>query len=102
VRDSGDPAGLPLLLFLFALFLFVATPLVNTIIRSNEVEADIVGLNIAREPEAWSTGVLKLANTASSILLPWRSGCSTTIPAAATAYSWPCAGKRSSGRNSCF
>ena len=61
VRDSGDPAGLPLLLFLFVLFMFVATPLVNTIIRSNEVEADIFGLNVAREPEAWSTVVLKLA-----------------------------------------
>jgi STE24 endopeptidase len=61
VRDSGDPAGLPLLLFLFALFMFVAMPLVNTIIRSNEVEADIFGLNVTREPEAWSTVVLKLA-----------------------------------------
>jgi STE24 endopeptidase len=61
VRDSSDPAGLPLLLFLFTLFMFVATPLVNNIIRSNEVEADIFGLNVARKPEAWATVVLKLA-----------------------------------------
>jgi STE24 endopeptidase len=60
VRDPGDPAGLPLLLFLLALFLFVAAPVMNTIIRSNEVEADIFGLNVAREPDAWATVVLKL------------------------------------------
>jgi len=60
VRDIGDPAGLPLLVFLLALFMFAATPVVNTIIRSNEVEADIFGINVAREPEAWATVVLKL------------------------------------------
>lgn len=61
VRDMGDPAGLPLLIFLFALFMFVASPLVNNIIRSNEVEADIFALNVARQPEAWATLVLKLS-----------------------------------------
>jgi len=61
IRDIGDPTGLPLLVFLFVLFMFVASPLLNNIIRSNEVEADIFGLNAAREPEAWATLVLKLS-----------------------------------------
>ncbi|HUU05098.1 MAG TPA: M48 family metallopeptidase [Patescibacteria group bacterium] len=61
IRDTGDPAGLPLLMFLFILFMFLASPLVNNIIRSNEVEADIFSLNVVRQPEAWATLVLKLS-----------------------------------------
>ena len=61
VRDAGDPAGLPLLIFLFVFFLFAATPVINNIIRSNEVEADLFSLNVARQPEAWAAVVLKLA-----------------------------------------
>jgi STE24 endopeptidase len=61
VRDIGDPAGLPLLVFLLSLFMFVATPVTNNIIRSNEVEADLFGINVAREPDAWATLVLKLS-----------------------------------------
>jgi STE24 endopeptidase len=57
----GDPAGLPLLIFLFALFMFIASPLLNNIIRNNEVEADIFALNVARQPDAWATLVLKLS-----------------------------------------
>jgi len=60
VRDIGDPAGLPLLIFLFVLFMFVAQPVVNTIIRSNEVEADLFALNAARQPDAWAQVTLKL------------------------------------------
>jgi len=60
VRDAGDVAGLPLLVALLVLFLFAASPLLNTIIRSNEVEADLFALNAAREPDAAATVALKL------------------------------------------
>ena len=61
VRNIGDVAGLPILAIGLALFNFVATPVHNSIIRQAESEADIFGLNTAREPDAWATVVLKLA-----------------------------------------
>jgi STE24 endopeptidase len=60
VRDVGDVAGLPLFLVLFSLYSAAITPITNGFIRSNEVEADIYGLNAAREPDGFSTIILKL------------------------------------------
>ena len=60
IRDVGDLAGLPLLLALFSVYMFVMTPIVNTIIRVNEVEADIYGLNAARQPDGFAEVALKL------------------------------------------
>jgi STE24 endopeptidase len=61
VTDIGDVAGLPLLAALLATLFFVLTPLTNTYIRANEVEADIFGLNAAREPDGFAEVSLKLA-----------------------------------------
>ncbi len=60
VLDVGDVAGLPLFLILFSLYSAAITPITNGFIRSNEVEADIYGLNAAREPDGFSTIILKL------------------------------------------
>jgi STE24 endopeptidase len=60
VRDVGDVAGLPLFLVLFSLYSGAITPITNGFIRSNEAEADIYGLNAAREPDGFSTIILKL------------------------------------------
>jgi STE24 endopeptidase len=60
VRDITDPAGLPIAALLLAVFGLAATPVQNTIIRSNEAEADIYGLNAAREPDGFATIALKL------------------------------------------
>lgn len=60
VRDVGDVAGLPLFLILFSLYSAAITPITNGFIRSNEGEADIYGLNAAREPDGFSTIILKL------------------------------------------
>jgi STE24 endopeptidase len=61
LRGIDDLAGLPLLLAGFSLFMTVATPISNTIIRTQEVEADIFGLNTAREPDAFSRVALQLS-----------------------------------------
>ncbi|HEY0511315.1 MAG TPA: M48 family metallopeptidase, partial [Thermoanaerobaculia bacterium] len=61
VRGVSDPAGLPLLAALFSIFLFVLTPLNNTFIRTSETEADIFGLNAAREPAGMAEVSLKLS-----------------------------------------
>jgi STE24 endopeptidase len=61
VRTIDDPAGLPVLMALIALFFFLATPVTNTITRTLEAQADIFGLNAAREPDGFATSALKLS-----------------------------------------
>ena len=61
VRGIADPAGLPLLAALFSVYVFLATPVYKTIIRSAETEADLFGLNASREPDGFAEAMLKLA-----------------------------------------
>jgi len=61
VRDVGDLAGLPLAALLFSAYLFVLTPVLNSIIRVQEYEADIFGLNAAQQPDGFAQSALKLA-----------------------------------------
>ena len=60
VRTIDDPAGLPLVIALFSFFFFIATPLTNTIVRTQEIQADIFGLNLARQPDAMAKVALIL------------------------------------------
>jgi len=60
VRGIADPAGLPLLTLIFSTLLFLATPLLNTVVRVTEREADAFGINTAREPDAMAKVALKL------------------------------------------
>jgi STE24 endopeptidase len=61
VRDVGDVAGLPLIMALFAIFMFVMTPVNNTITRSMEAEADAFGLNAARQPDGFAQAAVQLS-----------------------------------------
>jgi STE24 endopeptidase len=60
VRGLADPAGLPLIVLIFGAFSFLATPISNTFVRVTEAEADIFGLNTAREPDGFAKASLKL------------------------------------------
>ncbi len=60
VEGIDDPAGLPLISLIVAAYLFVLTPVTNTITRTQEVEADMFGLNAARQPDAMASLALKL------------------------------------------
>jgi STE24 endopeptidase len=60
VRGIADPAGLPLLALILSTLLFIATPLLNTVVRVTEREADAFGINTAREPDAMARVTLKL------------------------------------------
>jgi STE24 endopeptidase len=60
VRGIADPAGLPLLAFIFSTLLFLATPFLNTVARVTEREADAFGINTAREPDGMAEVALKL------------------------------------------
>jgi STE24 endopeptidase len=61
VRQVGEVAGLPLLVALGTLFLFLATPVTNSISRVIEYQADIFGLNAVRKPDAFASVMLKLS-----------------------------------------
>jgi STE24 endopeptidase len=62
VRAVSDPAGLPLLVALFSLFSFLATPITNGITRAGEIQADYYSLNAVRQPDAFAKAILKLRN----------------------------------------
>lgn len=61
VRSIDDPAGLPVLVALLSVFFALATPVTNTITRTLEAQADIFGLNAARQPDGFATATLKLS-----------------------------------------
>jgi STE24 endopeptidase len=57
---AGDLAALPLFALLISSYFFVLTPILNTYSRVQEYEADIFGLNAARQPDAEAEVDLKL------------------------------------------
>jgi STE24 endopeptidase len=61
IRDRADIAGLPLAFALLLILGFLATPVINTIIRTAESEADIFGLNAAREPQGFAQVAMRLS-----------------------------------------
>ena len=60
VRGIGDLAGLPLLGLLLSVYGAVLSPITVGFIRSNEKEADLYGLNAARQPDGFAGVILKL------------------------------------------
>jgi len=72
VRGIADPAGLPLVALLFAAFFLVATPITNTITRTQEYEADVFGLNTARQPDGFAQIAIKLSEYRKLDPGPWE------------------------------
>jgi STE24 endopeptidase len=60
VRGISDPAGFPLLMLIFLTFAFLMTPVLNSITRVTEREADQFGINTSREPDGAAKVSLKL------------------------------------------
>jgi STE24 endopeptidase len=56
----GDVASFPLLIGVFSVFMLVTTPISNTLVRTQEIEADRFGLNLSREPHGEAEVDLKL------------------------------------------
>jgi STE24 endopeptidase len=61
-QDVADVAGLPLLAAVFSVFMLAATPAFHSIIRTQEIEADRFGLNLARDPHGFAEVMLKLSD----------------------------------------
>ena len=60
IRGIGDTAILPLVILVSSLFGLFLTPLTNTMTRTAEFEADMYGLNAAREPDGMARAALHL------------------------------------------
>jgi STE24 endopeptidase len=56
----ADLAALPLLMAVFSLYFFVLTPVFNTVIRTDEAEADLFGVNTSRRPDGMAEAALQL------------------------------------------
>jgi len=61
VESIGDVAGLPLLVLLISTYFFLLTPVLNTVIRTQEAEADIFGINASQQPDGMAQAALHLA-----------------------------------------
>ena len=57
----SDPVGLPVVLFMVSLFGFLVGPLVNALIREDEMEADRYSLETVNLPDALSSALVKTA-----------------------------------------
>jgi STE24 endopeptidase len=60
LRGSTDIAALPLVLLLASIYFFVLTPISNTQTRTQELEADMYGLNASRQPDGGAQGAIHL------------------------------------------
>ena len=61
IRGLDDPAGLPLAIALLSVIGTLATPIDNNIIRYNEHQADIFGINAGRAPDGFAEASLLLS-----------------------------------------
>ncbi|HKC58981.1 MAG TPA: M48 family metallopeptidase [Myxococcales bacterium] len=60
VRGIDDVAGLPLAALLITAYLTLLTPVLNSIVRVQEYEADLYGLNASAQPDGFAQVALKL------------------------------------------
>jgi STE24 endopeptidase len=61
VRGVSDIASLPLYSIILGLYFLAITPISNSLIRINENQADIFGLEVAQEPDAFASIAMKLS-----------------------------------------
>ena len=61
VTRMDDPAIVAPAVLVFTLYILLATPLINTIVRFHETQADIFGLNAARAPDGFARAAMTLS-----------------------------------------
>lgn len=62
VRGLADPAGLPLIVAILSVVLFLMTPVTNNVVRLAERQADAFGLDSAREPHGFASAAMRISN----------------------------------------
>jgi len=60
IHEVSDPAVLPLVMLMSGVLFFVLTPILNTQTRSQEKEADMFGINTARQPDGFAQAAIHL------------------------------------------
>lgn len=61
VRGIADPAGLPLIGVLFSIYMFALTPVMNSIVRTNEAEADRFGIATSGQADGFAFVAMQLS-----------------------------------------
>jgi STE24 endopeptidase len=61
VRELADPASLPVLSALLGVYMLLASPATNTLIRTAESQADAFGLDAAQEPDGFAMTAMRLS-----------------------------------------
>ena len=56
-----DPAGLPLIGVLFSVYFFLLTPVTNSIVRTNEAEADRFGIAVSGQADGFAFVAMQLS-----------------------------------------
>lgn len=62
VRGLADPAGLPLVVAILAVTLYLLTPVTNNVVRLAENQADAFGLEAAREPYGFASAAMRISD----------------------------------------
>ena len=62
VQDRADPAGVPLALAILIGYIYLVQPVNNHIVYVAEAEADMFGIDAAREPYGWATSAMRLSS----------------------------------------
>jgi len=61
ISGIADPTGLPLIAAIVSVWFFLMTPATNSLIRTQEAEADIFGLNASRQPDGFASVAMQLS-----------------------------------------
>lgn len=72
IASFDDPATVAVASIVLSVFFFLATPVTNTLIRTQEQEADVFGLNAARAPDGFAKIALKLSTYRKIEPGPWE------------------------------
>ena len=61
VSGPADLAAVPVYFLVVTLMMLIATPITNTLIRRHELQADVFGLDAAREPDGFAQAAMQLS-----------------------------------------
>ena len=72
VEGIADPAAFPVLALILAVFGLLGTPVLNSVVRETEGEADAFGINTSREPDGFAQSAIKLGEYRKMDPGPWE------------------------------
>ena len=61
ISSVTEPAVIPVFGMILTIYFLLMTPVMNSLIRNNEIEADAFGLDVAQEPDGFASIAMKLS-----------------------------------------